>query len=98
MIREYESIIKTMKEQISMLKNKVATSVPSTRGSVGTNEELQRKDAQLRVYSKQISDLSMEIDSLTESNRKLTSELRAYEYGINQATHLTRTQMQEKLL
>lgn len=96
MIREYENIIKTMKEQITVLKNKVSPAL-SRPGSVAW-EELHRKDDELRAATRQITDLSMEVDDLAESNRKLASELKAYEYGINQATQMTRSQMQQKLL
>lgn len=97
LIREYENIIRTMKEQISVLKSKVSPGLSRAGSAIGY-EEMQRKEEQIRTYNQQITDLSIEVDTLTESNRKLASELKAYEYGINQATQMTRSQMQERLL
>lgn len=97
LIREYENIIRTMKEQIAVLKNKVSPGLTRS-GSALAWEEMHRKDEELRAATQQITDLSMEVDDLAESNRRLATELKAYEYGINQATQMTRSQMQEKLL
>ncbi len=89
LVREYEGIIKTMKEQIAVLKAQVARKAPNSK-------ILHEKEHLLRESHMELSKLREKANNLTEHNRQLSEELTSFQLGVSQV--LERSQIQDKLL
>ena len=87
LVREYEGIIRTMKEQIAVLKSRVSRKPPET---------LQERDFLLKERRSEAAKLREQANSLNERNRFMCAELTSFQLGASQVSD--RSQIQEKLL
>lgn len=87
LVREYEGIIRTMKEQIAVLKSRVSRKPP---------EALQERDFLLKERRSEAAKLREQVNSLNERNRFMCAELTSFQLGASQVSD--RSQIQEKLL
>lgn len=89
LVREYEGIIKTMKEQIAVLKAQVARKAPNPKILCEKEHLLQES----RIH---LSQLREKATNLTKHNRELSEELTCFQLGGTQVVE--RSQIQEKLM